>query len=98
MPPVSPTPRGTSGHYACSTWRGGAALGWGARRRSYTRPLYRTGGTGPQLVERLIGGAKPIFVGLIATQEVKSGQAPCDGLPDACRKQDNASAEFRVRR
>src|SRR5215831_14850493 len=96
--PFHGLPGAPAGNYARSIWRCSAALGWGARRSSYTRPLHRTGGTGPQLVEWLIGGAKPIFVGLIATQEVKSGKAPRDGLPDACRKQDNASAEVRVRR
>src|SRR5262249_27513951 len=84
--------------YARSTWRGGAALKWGARRSSKTRPLERTGGTRPAVVERLIGGTKPVFVRLIATQERKKGQAPRDGLPDAYRKKDNASAEVRVRR
>src|SRR5262245_40430687 len=94
--PFHGLPGAPAGHYARSTWRGGAALGWGARHNSYTRPLHRTGGTGPQLVERLIGGTKPILVGLATAHEVKGGKAPCYGLPYALRKQDNASAEFRV--
>ena len=51
---------------------------------------------GQQLVERLIGGTKAILVGLMAAQEVKGGKAPRDGLPDACRKQDNPRAEVSI--
>src|SRR5215831_5859635 len=94
--PFHGLPGAPAGNYARSIWRCGAALGWGARRSSYTRPLHRTGGTGQQLVERLIGGTKTILVGLAAAHEVKGGKAPRDGLPDACRKQDNTCAEVGI--